>query len=132
MTRRILAALVAACALAALAGPSSAAGGYKVLVTDPELDAGPSMDLTELSVAGKGKNMAVRIGIANMTPPFGSAIPLLPGVQWAFEVKGRSFVAEAYTDPRNGPGFPLFEIHDDGGFEQILNMKGTYNWDDGF
>lgn len=32
------------------------------------------------------KNLEIRIGISNMTPPWGVAIPYLSAVEWTFEV----------------------------------------------
>jgi hypothetical protein len=130
---RTLAALLAASVVAALPAPAvSAAPKLKVLGTDPALDGPPSMDLTSIAVARMGKALQIRLDLELMTPPWGSAIPLLPGVQWAFDVKGRTFVAEAYTDPQAGPGFLLFEILDNGGFEQLATIDGSYDWQDGF
>ena len=131
--KRALAALLAASVVAALPAPgATAAPKLKVLGTDPALDGPPSMDLTSIAVARMGKALQIRLDLELMTPPWGSAIPLLPGVQWAFDVKGRTFVAEAYTDPTSNPGFLLFEVLDHGGFKQLATIDGSYDWQDGF
>jgi hypothetical protein len=130
MTKKLLLAFIAA-ALVLVPTTASAAPAFKTLGTDGELDGPPSMDLTSLSVRALAKDLEIRIGISGMVPPWGIALPYLPGVQWAFEVKGRTFVAEAYTDPASEPGFLLFEKKGDV-FTQLAELKGTYNWDDGF
>jgi hypothetical protein len=129
MTKKIV--LLAVALFVALAALPAGAASYKTLGTDPELDAAPSFDLTELSVRKAGKDLEIRIGISGMVPPWGIAVPYLPGVQWAFDVKGRTFVAEAYTDPTAEPGFILFEKKGDA-FTQLAELKGTYSWEDGF
>ena len=131
MTRKIFTLLLAAAMSVVVAAPTEAAPRFKTLGTDAELDAAPSFDLTSLSVRKVKKDLEIRIGINAMTPPWGSLIPLLPGVQWAFDVKGRTFVAEAYTDPTSDPGFLLFEQKDEV-FTQIMDLTGTYDWQDGF
>ena len=131
MTKKTIALLLAAAINLAVAAPVGAAPAFKTLGTDAELDAAPSFDLTSLSVRKAKKDLEIRIGLNAMTPPWGSLIPLLPGVQWAFDVKGRTFVAEAYTNPPGEAGYLLFEQKGDV-FTQIMELKGTYNWEDGF
>jgi hypothetical protein len=124
----LIASLLAASVLAA---PAGGAPAFKTLGTDAELDAAPSFDLTELAVRKAGKDLEIKIGLSGMTPPWGSAIPTLPGVEWLFNVKGKTYLAEAYTDPVEGPGFLLFKIDGDA-FTQVAILKGTYDWQDGF
>jgi hypothetical protein len=131
MKKRSLSLVLAALVALTIAPPSTAAPAFAVLGTDAELDSAPSFDLTGLSVRRVKKNLEIRIDVNLMTPPWGSAVPLLPGVQWTFDVKGRTFVAEAYTDPEAGPGFLLFE-QKGGAFTQVMDLKGTYDWQDGF
>ena len=130
MTRKIVSLLVAAFVALGVA-PASAAPNFKVLGTDPELDAAPSYDLTGLSVRKAGKDLEIQIAISGMTPPWGILVPYLPGVQWAFDVKGHTYVAEAYVDPTSEPGYLLFEKKGEV-FTQLAELKGTYDWDDGF
>jgi hypothetical protein len=129
MTRKIV--LLAVALFVALGAVPAGAASFKTLGTDAELDAPPSFDLTELSVRRAAKDLEIRIGISGMVPPWGIAVPYLPGVQWAFDVKGRTFVAEAYVDPTSEPGYLLFEKKSDV-FTQLMELKGTYNWEDGF
>lgn len=129
MTRKIV--LLALALVVSLGTVPAGAAPFKTLGTDPELDAAPSFDLTELSVRKAAKDLEIRIGISGMVPPWGIAVPYLPGVQWSFDVKGRTFVAEAYTDPTSEPGFLLFEKRGEV-FTQLRELKGTYNWEDGF
>jgi hypothetical protein len=129
--RKTLCSLLGALVAVFWAAPVGAAPVYKVLGMDAELDAPPSFDLTELAVRKMGRDLQIMIGLNGMTPPWGSAIPLLPGVQWSFEVKGKTFVAEAYTDPTSDPGFLLFQKKGEV-FTQLATLKGTYNWEDEF
>ena len=129
--KRLTLLLAATVAASVLAMPAGAAPAFKTLGTDAELDAGPSFDLTELAVRKAGKDLEIKIGISGMTPPFGTAIPTLPGVEWLFDVKGTTYLAEAYSDAVDGPGFLLFAIDGDA-FTQVATLKGTYDWQDGF
>ena len=131
MTRkRFISLLVAGLVMFGVA-PASSAPALKVLGTDPELDAAPSYDLTTLSVRKAAKDLEIHIGINGMTPPWGVAIPYLSAVEWTFDVKGRTFIAEAYSDPTSEPGYLLFEKKDDA-FTQLMDLTGTHNWEDGF
>ena len=131
MVKKLLSVVLAAALAFVLAAPVGAAPKFITLGTDAEMDAPPSFDLTSLSVRKVAKDLEIRIGLNLMTPPWGSVVPYLPGVQWAFDVKTKTYVAEAYTHPTNGPGFLLFEKKGEV-FTQIANLKGTYDWQDGF
>ena len=131
MAKKISLLVAAALASALLAAPVEAAPAFKTLGTDPKLDAAPSFDLTELSVAKMGQDLEIRIGIDGMLPVVGSAVPLLPGVQWAFDVKKKTYVAEAYVHPVEGPGYLLFERKGNV-YTQIMSLEGTYDFQDGF
>ena len=131
MTRKKIVSLLAAGLVMFGVAPASSAPALKVLGTDPELDAAPSYDLTSLSVRKVAKDLEIQIGISGMTPPWGIVVPYLPGVQWAFDVKGRTYVAEAYVDPTSEPGYLLFEKKGEV-FTQLAELKGSYNWEDGF
>jgi hypothetical protein len=125
--RRSLIALMIAC----LAFPASALGAPKMtrLGEDPALDGPPALDVTYLDVARNGKDLEIRIGVANMLPAIGG-YPQLPGIQWAFTTGKRTFVAEAYVD-NTEPAFVLFEIIGDS-FELMGDISGTYDFNDGY
>ena len=116
-------ALAALAVAGVLGAPAGAAGGMKTLGTDPAGDGPPALDLTALHAGRVGDDLQIHIGVANMLPVIGG-YPQLPGIQWAFDVKGRTFVAEAYVDTRV-PAFLLFEVKGDA-FEQIADLEGTY------
>ena len=129
--KRIVVLLLGALVASLLVTPAGAAPKFKTLGTDAEMDAAPSFDLSALSVRKAGKDLEIRIAINLMTPPWGSAIPLLPGVEWSFDVKGHTYLAEAFTDPRSQPGFLLFEKNGDV-YTQVMDLEGSYDWADGF
>src|SRR5688500_4542713 len=133
MTKKIFSSLLALSAALVFAAPVGAAPApaFKTLGTDAELDAAPSYDLTELSVRRNNKDLEIRIGISNMVPPWGVVVPYLSAVEWTFDVKGRTFIAEAYSDPTSEPGYLLFE-EKDGNFTQVMYLTGTHDWADGF
>jgi len=123
--------LVAAITIALLAAPVGARGKKFVrLAEDPTLDAPPGLDLTYLDVGRTGKNLEIRIGIEGMFPP-GGGYPELPGIEWIFETKGRTLVAEAVATASE-PLFFLFELTEGGGFEQLATLEGTYDWTAGY
>ncbi len=111
-------------ALPAAAGPRTTRLG-----NDPENDAPPALDVTYLEVGRAGKNLEIRIGVANMIPP-GGGYPLLPGIEWVFDVKGQTFIAEGVATTGT-PRFYLFKEKGDS-YEQLESPHGTYNYQDGF
>ncbi len=131
--------LLAVLAVAALvAAPASADPAMKELGTDPANDAPPALDLTYLQVGrndvlladGKTlKALEIRLGVFGMLPVVGG-YDSLPGIQWAFDVKGRTFVAEAYVSAGQ-PQFVLFELTGDT-FQDLGELAGTYDWNDGY
>lgn len=123
-----LIALSAALALV-VALPAGAAGGMKKMGSDPAFDALPALDITYLEVGRAGSDLHIHIGINGMLPGIGG-YPLLPGIQWAFETGGRTFIAEAYVNGRT-PAFLLFEDEGDS-FTQLGSIEGTYDFADGF
>jgi hypothetical protein len=129
--RRIAFLLAAALVASLLVVPSASAGkgGLKTLGTDPELDAPPALDITNLQVGRAGKNLEIRIGVANMFPVV-SGYPALPGIEWTFSVGSRTFIAEGVADV-GGPAFYLFEERN-GSFTQLESPAGTYDSADGF
>lgn len=100
-----------------------------VLGEDPSGDGPPALDVTYLAVGKAGKNLEIHIGVDGMLPAIGG-YPQLPGIQWAFDVKGRTFVAEAYVDDPD-PRFLLFELVGDT-FNQLGELEGTYDSADGY
>jgi hypothetical protein len=128
MRKALVMALAATVALTVVA-PSGAATKMTRLGTDPDGDGYPSLDITYLDVGRNGRNLEIRIGLSNILPEIRS-IPEAPGVQWAFDVKNRTFVAEGA--PGRNPRFFLFELFDDGSYEQIGAPEGTYDAADGY
>lgn len=128
MRKAMLLALVVALAVT-MAAPSGAAGKLTRLGTDPDGDGYPSLDITYLDVGRNGADLEIRIGLSNILPEIRS-IPEAPGVQWAFDIKGRTFVAEGA--PGRNPRYFLFEVYDDGSYEQIGSPQGTYDAADGY
>lgn len=122
--KRSFALFVVALLLGGAAVPAGAAGGMKSLGSDPSGDAPPALDLTSLKAGRSGNNLEIHIGIANMLPVIGG-YPQLPGIQWAFDVKARTFIAEAFVAGRK-PAFVLFEDKGDS-FEQLGTLEGTYS-----
>lgn len=127
--RKALVAVFAAALLMNLAAPSGAAGRLTRLGTDPEGDGPPSLDITYLEAGRSGTALEIRIGVAHILPEV-RGIPEVPGIEWVFDVKGRTFLAEGV--PGTEPTFYLFEIADDGSATQLDSPEGTYDAADGF
>lgn len=126
---RLLQLTLCAALVCLLATPASAGGGLTRLGEDPAGDAPPALDVTYLEVGRLGANLEIRIGVANMLPP-GGGYPLLPGIEWTFDVKGTTFIAEGVATTGE-PDFYLFVKRGDS-YEQLDSPHGTYNWQDGF
>lgn len=127
---RRLGALALLLALVMGATPAGAQDpGFKRLGTDPAGDGHPALDVTFLDVGVTGKNLEIRIGLDKMLPVTGG-YPDLPGVEWTFDVKDRTFLAEAVASAR-GPDFYLFELKGSS-FTQLEKPTGTYNPADGY
>ena len=127
--KKTIAFLLAAAVAAVLALPASAAPTVKTLGEDPANDAPPALDLTYLQAGAIGKNLEIRIGIANMLPGIGG-YPQAPGIEWIFKAGSRSFLAEAYVNNTEG-AFLLYEIKGDS-YEEMGNIEGTYDAADGY
>ena len=146
--KKTLVSLALCAVVAASALPANAKGGLKTLGTDPAGDGQPGLDVTSLQVGRTGSNLEVRIGLVML--PQQAGFPDLPGIEWVFDVvppappaarcKGaclttplppRTFVAEA-VKTADGSAYYLFEIMDDGSFQQISQPEGTYNAADGY
>ncbi len=134
---RVARLVTALAVVATMAAPSSADPAMKELGTDPANDAPPALDLTYLQVGksevlvdGKARPaLEIHIGVFGMLPVVGG-YESLPGIQWSFDVKGRTFVAEAYISAAQ-PNFVLFELTGDT-FRDLGELAGTYDWQDGY
>jgi hypothetical protein len=124
---RVLALTLVALALAA---PATAGPKLSKLGTDPAGDGPPALDITYLEVGRVGKNLDVRIGVANMIPPSGG-YPALPGIEWTFEVGTKTYIAEGVATPDGSGDFYLFQKKG-ASYAQLDAPTGTYKWDDGF
>lgn len=128
--RKTAVSLLLCAALAVGVAPASAGkGGLKTLGTDPAGDGPPGLDVTFLQVGRNGADLEIRIGL-QMAPQI-AGYPDLPGIEWVFDVKDRTFVAEA-VKTRAGADFYLFELADDGSFQQLESPTGTYEGSDGY
>jgi hypothetical protein len=127
--RKVLVIALAAVLALTVVGPSGAATGLTRLGTDPENDGPPSLDVTYLDAGRNGTNLEIRIGVAHILPEVRS-VPEAPGIEWIFEVSGRTFVAEGV--PGQNPTFYLFEVAKDGSATQLASPTGSYNHEDGF
>jgi hypothetical protein len=126
--KKLLLALTAVCLVASLA-PASAAPKLVRLAEDPAGDAPPALDITYLEVGGHQGILEIRIGVSGMLPVL-AGYPELPGIEWTFDVGGRTFIAEAAI--QNGqPAFFLFELKG-GAFNQLDSPEGTYDAADGY
>lgn len=114
-----------ALALASLMSLPSGAGAapLKVLGTDPTLDGPPAADLVSLAAAVEGAELRVQIGLANALPVQGSYPGA--GIEWAFEVRGRTFLVEAHPEPGQ-MRYTLFEIQGDS-LRQLEILDGTFD-----
>ena len=117
-------------ALTAALAPASAAPKLTRLGTDPAGDGPPALDVTYLDVGGHSGTLEIRIGVDGMLPVLGG-YPELPGIEWIFDVGGRTFLAEAAIVSGEGTYF-LFELNKDGTFQQLDSPEGTYDSADGF
>lgn len=129
--RKTVVSLALCAALAAGIAPANAGktGGFKTLGTDPAGDGLPGLDVTFLQVGRTGAELEIRIGL-QMAPQI-AGYPDLPGIEWIFDVKDRTFLAEA-VKTTSGADFYLFELNDDGTYQQLDAPKGTYEGSDGY
>lgn len=116
--------VVMAIGLIATAAPAGGQPSMTVLGTDPALDAPPGSDLTQLAVTSHGKDLHIQFTFANSLPVAGTYGPLT-GIQWAFKVKGKTYVAEAYPDGASF-SYVLFQITGDT-FKQIGMLEGNFD-----
>lgn len=125
MDRNQLARAGAALAFAATALlPSGAnAAPMKVLGTDPALDGAPAADLVSLAAATHGADLHIRIGLAQALPVQGSYPGA--GIEWAFDVRGRRFLAEAHPEPGE-MRYTLFEVSGDE-LRQVEILEGAFD-----
>lgn len=102
----------------------------RTLGTDPAGDGLPALDVTYLKVGRLGAGLYIEIGVDKMLPPDGG-IHQIAGIDWAFGVRGRTFIAEAFVDA-GAPDFFLFEILHDGSHRQLASPTGEYAWSNGY
>lgn len=128
--RKLAVFLAASVLMSLMAVPGNAKVVTKTLGTDPAGDGPPALDITYLKVGRLRSDLYLEIGIDKMLPPDGG-IHQLPGIEWIFDVKGRTFLAEAVVNT-GSPDFYLFEIHEDGSAEQLESPTGGYTWTNGY
>ena len=129
MRRMNAARAAAALALATIVSlPSGAtAAPMKVLGTDPALDGAPGADLVSVAAATHGTDFHIQIGLAQALPVQGSYPGA--GIEWAFDVKGRTFLVEAHPEPGE-MRYTLFEITGDS-LRQLKILEGAIDTDTG-
>jgi hypothetical protein len=129
MTRKSLARALTALAFAATALlPTGAyAAPMKVLGTDPALDGAPGADLVSLAAAIHGADFHVQIGLAQALPVQGSYAGA--GIEWAFDVRGRTFLVEAHPEPGT-MRYTLFEVQGDS-LRQVKILDGSFDTESG-
>lgn len=128
--RKFAALLIALALLGSLASSGHAKVVTKTLGTDPAGDGPPALDITYLKAGRLRADLYLEIGVDKMLPPDGG-YHALPGIEWVFDVKGRTFVAEAVVN-RGEPDFYLFEIMEDGSAKQLDSPTGGYTWTNGY
>jgi hypothetical protein len=128
--RKILVGALSVLLVGCLTLPSGAAVKMTRLGEDPAGDGTPTLDVTYLDVGRAGDALEIRIGMATILPVVRAIPPEAPGVEWIFDVKGRTFVAEGV--PGTTPTFYLFELMDDGSATQLETPQGTYDAEDGY
>lgn len=128
--RKPLSILIALILLGSAAAPGHAKVTTKTLGRDAAGDGLASLDVTYLKVGRLGADLYIEIGIDKMLPPDGG-FHQIAGIDWAFGVKGRTFIAEAFVDA-GAPDFYLFEILHDGSHRQLASPTGEYTWSNGY
>ena len=127
--RKPIAILIAVVVLGS-AATSHAKTTTQTLGTDMAGDGLPAVDVTYLKVGRVRANLYIEIGVDKMLPPDGG-FHQIAGIDWAFGVKGRSFIVEAFVDAA-GADFFLFEILHDGRHVQLGSPTGRYTWTNGY
>ena len=122
--------LISLALLSSTAAPTHAKVTTKTLGTDPAGDGLPALDVTYLKAGRVGADLYIEIGVDKMLPPDGG-IHQIAGIDWAFGVKGRTFIVEASVDA-GAPDFFLFEILHDGSHVQLGRPTGEYKWSNGY
>jgi hypothetical protein len=108
--------------------PAKAAPEMQELGTDAALDGPPAADVVSLAVARESANLHVRITLSSGIPVQGSYPDA--GIEWSFDVKGRTFVAEGHPEPGSFT-FTLFEVRGDV-FNQVATIDGSFDALTGF
>lgn len=122
--RKTLAVLATALSILYLPSAAVAAGGMKQLGTDPALDGPAGADLIGLAVARHGSDLHIQIQLTNALPVQGSYPGA--GIEWIFDVRGHTFVAEGHPEPGGNFLYTLFEIVD-GSFVQKAILDGSFD-----
>ena len=79
----------------------------------------PAADIMELSVGRDGSNLVVLVHLFSGIPAQGSYPGA--GIEWSFDVRGRTYVAEGHPEPGE-MRYTLFEVINDT-FTQIENAR---------
>lgn len=128
--RQLAVLLVALALVGGIAVPGEAKVVTKTLGTDPAGDGPPALDITYLKAGRLRADLYLEIGVDKMIPPDGG-YQAVPGIEWVFDVKDRTFVAEAVAN-FGGPDFYLFEFMPDGSAKQLESPEGGYAWTNGY
>lgn len=128
--RKVAATLISLALLVSFAATVHAKVTTKTLGTDPAGDGTPALDVTYLKVGRLSSDLYIEIGVDKMLPPDGG-VHQIAGIDWAFGVKGRTFIAEALVDI-GGADFYLFEVLRDGSHVQLDSPTGDYDWSKGY
>lgn len=121
-------ALAVALSLTSFAPAAEGAKGFKRLGTDLVGDGPPGFDLTYLDVGRRGSDLEIRIGMDEIVPVYPAPDPF--GVEWIFDVKGKTFLAEGYVQ-RGQPEFTLFQITGDS-FTVVSDLEGSFDINGGY
>ena len=124
-SRALRVAAVAVLAVSVLtAPPAGAATQMKQLGIDPALDAPYGADLAALLVASHGGDLHLRIELAGALPVQGSYPGA--GIEWSFDVRGRTFVAEGHPEAGGEFLYTLYEVVDET-FTQLAQLEGNFD-----
>src|SRR3712207_5747129 len=106
--KKLIAVLALIGCLTILAPSAGAQGKLTVLGTDPALDAPAGADLVGLAVARHGSDLHVQVQMTNALPVQGS-YPR-SGIEWIFDVSGRTYIAEGHPEPGGEFRYTLYEV----------------------
>ena len=116
---------VAVLAVSVLMAPQAgAAPTMKQIGIDPALDAPYGADLAALLVSSHGGDLHLRIELAGALPVQGSYPGA--GIEWSFDVRGRTFIAEGHPEAGGEFLYTLYEVVD-GTFTQLAQLEGNFD-----